>query len=349
MRAAVWYGPKDVRIEEVPVPTAGPGRVRIKVRWCAICGSDLHEYLAGPVLIPKRRHPLTGKLPPIILGHEFAGDVVETGAGVTNISVGDRATINACLWCHECYWCLRGEYNLCAKLGSTGLCDDGGFAEYVSVPAYACHRLPDAITEEMGTFVEPLAVAAHACRRSRLGIGDTALVVGAGPIGLLMVQVLRSAGAREVYVVEKLEQRRRLAMELGAKAAFDPGDGDAGKWMDGLTAGVRADVAFDCVGNQPAVETAVKASKKGGTVVIVGIHPQPISFDFGRMVAHEKTFIGSSAYTDEYPLALSLLADRRVVVEPLITGRVELADLVRKGFDVLVERPGEQVKIIVRP
>ena len=349
MKAAVWYGQKDVRVIDVPEPKATPGLVKIKVTYCGICGSDLHEYLKGPIIIPSKPHPLTGKMPPVTLGHEFCGQVVETGEGVTNIKTGDRVTADACLVCHECFWCKKGQYNLCAKRGSTGLCQDGGFASYVVVPAYTCYKLPPEMSDEAGAFVEPLAVATHAVKRGRIIPGDIVAVVGSGPIGLLVMQVAKASGASKVFVVEPMESRKKLAAELGATKVYDPSQGDVGKMIHQDTDGLRADLVFECVGKPETVDFAIKLSGKGARIVIVGIFSAPAPFHFARMQAHEKELIGSSAYPNEFPAAISFLADGRVNIKPLITGKIKLNEIIEKGFNELLEHPERNIKILVSP
>lgn len=161
MKAAVWYGKKDVRVMDVPEPPApGAGQVKVKVHWCGICGSDLHEYLAGPIFIPATEpHPLTGSTAPLILGHEFAGEIVEVGPGVTNVKVGDRVAPDACQACWECYYCKRNLYNLCEKLAFTGLMTNGAFAEYVNVPAYTLYKLPETVSYESLAYNGEFATA----------------------------------------------------------------------------------------------------------------------------------------------------------------------------------------------
>lgn len=222
MKAAVWYGREDVRILDLPEPVVAQEQVKIRVRWCGICGSDVHEYRAGPMIIPKKPHPLTGKSTPIILGHEFSGDVIEIGEGVKRIAVGDRVTIHCLIYCGTCAYCRQGEYNMCLRLATVGLAWDGAFAESVVVPEYTVLKLPERVSYEMGTFSEPLAVAVRAVKRSRMRMGDTAAVIGTGPIGLLVLQAAKAAGASKVFAVEPIRSRRELAKQLGADEVFDP-------------------------------------------------------------------------------------------------------------------------------
>lgn len=349
MQAARWYGAHDIRIEQVPEPRPGPGEVRLRVKWCGICGSDLHEYKKGPIFIPTRPHPLTGKMAPIVLGHEFSAEVVEVGAEVTNVAVGDRVTANACLICHTCPWCRSGRYNLCEKLGSIGLCADGGFAEFTLIPAYTLHRLPAQVSWEAGALTEPTSVALHAVKKGRVQPGETIAVVGAGTIGLLVLQAALACGARRGYVIEPVAHRRQIAEELGVAAAIDPAAKAADKEIHALTSGLRADVVFECVGSPQVVDAAIRVAGKGGRVVLVGVYTESSPASWGRLQGHEKELIGSSAYGDEFPLALAMLADGRIKAEPLLGERISLKEIENQGFKSLIESPERNVKILVSP
>jgi len=350
MKAAVWYDRKDIRIENVAEPTPGPGEVKVRIKACGICGSDLHEYRDGPFIIPARPHPLTGQNKgPVILGHEFSAEVVELGPGVENFSAGDRMTMNALIICGQCRYCRQGAFNMCVKLGSTGFAANGGFAEYAAVKDYSLYPLPDAVSDDAGAFVEPLAVAVRAVKRSRLAIGDTVAVVGAGPIGLLVLQVCLTAGADRVFVIEPMQARRELAGQLGAFAVFDPGQEDPGKAIAGYTASLRADIAFDCVGSQPSFDTALKVTGRRGRICVAGLSLKPIQVPFIKLWGHEKEIAFSSGYENEFPAAIALLADHRIQVEPLISGRIALEDFLEQGMKPLIESPAENIKILVYP
>lgn len=349
MKAAVWYGKGDLRIADVPEPRVGKDQVKIRVRWCGICGSDAHEYKEGPMIIPKKPHPLTGKSSPVILGHEFSGDVVEVGEEAKRIKMGDRVTINCLIYCGTCVYCREGEYNMCLRLATVGLAWDGAFAEYVVVPEYTVLKLPASVTYEMASFAEPVAVAVRAVKRSRLRVGDTAVVVGAGPIGLLVLQAARAAGASQVFAVEPIAARRDLAKQLGASEAFDPGQGDVGKEIADRTENLRAHVAFECVGSQSAFDTAVRLTGRRATIVMVGMALKPIEVPFFRLWGHEKEITTCTGYVDEFPAALAFLADRRIQVEPLITARIRLVDFIEKGLMEMIRNPAQYVKILVTP
>jgi (R,R)-butanediol dehydrogenase/meso-butanediol dehydrogenase/diacetyl reductase len=349
MKAIRWHAAKDVRLDEVPEPAAVPGEVVVRVAACGICGSDLHEYLHGPVYIPKGRHPLTGVEPPVTLGHEFSGRVVAVGDGVARLRESDRVTVNPCLVCGECPWCKRGQWNYCAKLGSIGLSRDGALASLVRVPAYACHRLPDSVSDEQAATVEPLSVAVHAVRRSRQEAHERTAILGAGAIGLLVLQVLKARGAQWVAVVEPRAERRELAAGFGADAVLDPQAEDASRAIARLTGDERAAVAYECVGSPAAFQSAMRMAGKGGRIVSVGLVPDPVQLNLLGLLAHEKEIIGSSAYVDEFPESVRLLAEGRVRIEPLVTARVPLEDAVSRGLQALLRREEAHIKILVSP
>jgi (R,R)-butanediol dehydrogenase / meso-butanediol dehydrogenase / diacetyl reductase len=349
MKAVRWHGARDVRLDDIAEPSAAPGEAIVAVAACGICGSDLHEYLHGPLYIPKTPHPLTGIVPPVTLGHEFCGRVVDVGAGVRTVNPGQRVAVNPCLLCGDCAWCRRGEANYCAKLGSIGLSRDGALAPLVAVPAYGCHVLPDAVNDTAGASVEPLAVALHAWRRARVSGGERVVVVGAGPIGLLLLQVLRAKGAGWVGVVEPRAGRRRLAEALGADAVIDPAAGDPARAVARLTADERAAVAFECVGSPAAFAAAVRVAGKGGRIVLVGLVAETVQANLLGLLAHEKEIVGSSAYVGEFPEAIRLLAERQVRVDGVVTTRVPLEDAVARGLEALLRPDEGHVKIMIVP
>ena len=350
MKAAVWHKKGDIRIEEISLPSPGPGQVKVRIKACGICGSDLHEFKEGPFIIPSRPHPLTGRQGgPVILGHEFSAEVTETGEAVTRFSAGDRVVANPLIYCGGCHYCRRGQHIMCAKLGTVGFAADGAFAEYGVFYEYALLKLPDSVTDEMGAFVEPLAVAVHAVNRARMKIGDSVAIVGAGPIGLLVMQACLAAGAARVFVVEPMKARREIALQTGAAAVIDPAQTDPGKEIGALTEGLRADLAFDCVGNQSSFDTAVKVTGRRATICIVGLALKPIEVPFIRLWGHEKEITFSSGYENEFPAAIAYLADRRVKVDRLISGTIKLDHLVEKGIQTLIQEGEKHVKILVYP
>ncbi|WP_373498270.1 2,3-butanediol dehydrogenase [Desulfococcus sp.] len=351
MKAAKWYGKKDIRVETVPEPqTPKAGVVKIKVSWCGICGSDLHEYLAGPIFIPTQPHPLTGASAPLILGHEFTGTVVEVGEGVTTVRVGDLVAPDACQHCGVCEPCRTGNYNVCEKLAFTGLMADGAFAEFVNVPAELCYVLPPTFNPEAGSLIEPLATGFKAVRKAGSIMGKTVVVLGAGPIGLGTLMCAKAAGAATVIVLEMSAARKKLARECGADIILDPNECDVVAEIKKLTGGSGADVSFECIGNKMTGPLAVEVIKNCGKAIIVGIFEEPSSFNFFSLSATDKEVIGTLAYTiDDFAGVAKLLASGQLKAEPLITGRIKLDDIIAKGFEELVNNKDANIKIIVSP
>lgn len=351
MKAAKWYAKKDIRVENVSEPSAPKaGEVKIKVAWCGICGSDLHEYAAGPIFIPTEAHPLTGVKAPLILGHEFSGTVVEVGAGVNNVKVGDLVAPDACQHCGECLPCRIGRYNVCEKLAFTGLMSDGAFAEYVNVPAELCYVLPSDFNLEAASLIEPLATGFKAVRLAGSVMGETAVIFGAGTIGLGTLMCAKAAGVATAIVVEMSAARKKLARECGADVILDPKECDVIAEIRKLTNGSGADVSFECIGNKITGPLAIEAIRNCGRAVIVGIFEEPSSFNFFSLSATDKVVIGTLAYTiDDFGGVARLLASGQLKAEPMITGRIKLDDIVTKGFDELVNNKDAHIKIIVSP
>ncbi|MBY6154301.1 2,3-butanediol dehydrogenase [Vannielia litorea] len=346
MKAARWHGVKDIRVEDVPEPTPGKGEVKVKVAWTGICGSDLHEYLAGPIFVPvDEDHPLSHDKAPITMGHEYCGTVAELGDGVTGLSVGDRVAIEPIFACGACPACLEGKYNLCDSLGFVGLSGGhGGFAAHSVVPARMVHKMPEELSMEQGALVEPAAVALHAVRLSRIKAGDKAAVFGAGPIGLLVVESLRVAGASEIHVVEPSEVRRQKALELGATSVIDPTATDAVAEIRDATNGVH--VAFEVTGVPQVLPQCIDATRHEGQVLVVSIWEQEASFQPNTVVLKERQLQGTIAYRNVYPAVMALMTQGYFNADQLVTKRIALEDIVAEGFDALVAEKSH-VKILV--
>ena len=215
MRAAVYYGPNKVEVAEVPEPTPGPATVKVKVGFNGICGTDLHEYYAGPIFVPTEPHPLTHQQMPLVIGHEFSGVITDIGEGVTGWSEGDRVAVEPIYRCGHCPACKAGNYNICAQIGFHGLMSDGGMAEYTVVPTDMLHKLPDNVSLQLGALVEPMSVAYHAATLGEVKSGDTAMVFGAGPIGIGLWFALRGKGLQDTFVVEPSPTRRASIERAG--------------------------------------------------------------------------------------------------------------------------------------
>lgn len=348
MKALRWHGAKDVRIEDVAEAQAGPGRVKIKVKWCGICGTDLHEYLAGPIFIPvDKPHPLTGEKAPITLGHEFCGEIVAVGEGVTDYQVGDRVTVEPILFDPNSKASRQGLYNLCDKMGFYGLAGmGGGFSEYASVPASIIHRLPDSVSYEQGALTEPAAVAVHAVRESRFQIGDKVAVFGAGPIGLLVVEALKAAGAQEIYVVELSPQRREKAAALGA-IALDPSAVDAVAEIVERTDG-GVDVAYEVTGVAPVLQQSIDCVRIQGETMIVSVWEKAAPIHPNQLLFKERHITGIIGYRNVFPATLALMEKGYFKPEDFVTSKIALTDVIEQGFNTLVSDKS-QVKILVSP
>lgn len=349
MKAARWHKARDLRIEDVAVPEPGPGKVKIRVEWAGICGSDLHEYVAGPIFIPVNApHPVSGDVAPITMGHEFSGEVVAVGTGVSRVAPGDRVVVEPILACGKCDACLHGKYNICDSLGFHGLSGGGGgFAEFTTVGERWVHKMPDGLSFEQGALVEPAAVALHAVRMSKLKAGGTAAVFGAGPIGLLLIEALRAAGASAIHVVELSPQRAAKALDLGAKTAIDPSKEDAVARLRELSGG-GVDVAFEVTGVPAVLQQCIDATHYEGETVIVSIWEKPASFQPNTVVLKERSLKGIIAYRDIFPAVMELMLQGYFAADKLVTKRIALDNIVAEGFEALVKEKS-QIKILVRP
>jgi (R,R)-butanediol dehydrogenase/meso-butanediol dehydrogenase/diacetyl reductase len=355
MRAAQYYGNEDIRVEEIEAPSVGPDDVRIDVAAAGICGTDLHEYAAGPILAPAEEpHYVTGERVPIGLGHEFSGVVDEVGENVEDITPGDRVTVNPMLVCGECRYCNEGRYNICANLGFVGLSGrGGGFAEQVSVPAQNVIQLPPGVSLEAGALVEPLTVGLHAVRQSPLEAGDSVAVFGTGPIGLAVVRAARIAGAKEIFVSEPWDSRRERSREFGADRTIDPTQTDPVAEIETVTDD-GVEVAFEVAGMEPSFDQALRSTVNDGHLTLVGIYEEPISFDPNEVVLVERTVGGANAFVGgplsryEFEMTVAMLDRGELPTEVLITRCLELDEIV-SGFETLLNPESDDVKILVKP
>ncbi|MEG2740604.1 2,3-butanediol dehydrogenase [Clostridium sp.] len=352
MKAALWYAKKDVRVEEIVEPTVTENNVKIKVKWCGICGSDLHEYLGGPIFIPVGQpHPLSGTTAPVVLGHEFSGEVVEIGANVNKFNVGDRVIVEPMVVCGKCPACLEGKYNLCSSLGFHGLCGSGGgLAEYTVFPEEFVHKIPDEMSYEQAALVEPMAVALHSIRMANFRTGDTALVLGSGPIGLATIECLKAAGAKLVVVLQRKSIRQEYAKKAGADVVLDPNEVDIAEEVKKLTNGVGIDFAFETTGAQIGFDIGINSLKYAGTMIITSIWEKDISFNPNTLVFTEKKIVGTLAYRHEFEATIAQMNDGRIKAEGYITKKIYLDDIVEEGFGTLTgPEKKKHVKILVTP
>jgi len=348
MKAARWYAEKDIRVEQTEVPNPKKGQIKIAVKYAGICGSDLHEYVHGPQLIPvKEPYLLTGHQGTTTLGHEFSGIVEEVGENaIGDFKKGDRVVVEPIYKNPESPFLVSGEYNLSEPLGFVGLSSNGGFADYVVVEDYMVHKIPDSMSFEQGALVEPTAVAVYAVLQSGLKIGQTVLVSGAGPIGLLCVQAAIAAGATTVIVTDVAEKRLEKAREIGATHTINATEKDIPEQVRKLTKNLGADVYLDAAGVQASYDTGLKSLRNGGTAVLVALFGKPVTADPLSQVLRELTIKGVIAYRNIFPEVIALIDSGRIPAEKLVTSKIKLDEIVDKGFEALVNSP-EQVKILI--
>jgi len=343
MKALRWHNQKDIRLEEINEPVVQAGQVKMKVKWCGICGSDLHEYLGGPIFIPvDKPHPLTNEVAPVTLGHEFSGEVVEVGEGVTHYKVGDRVVVEPIFATHG----HQGAYNLDEQMGFLGLAGGGGgLSEYVAVDKELLFKLPDDLSYEQGALVEPAAVALYAVRSSKVKAGDKVAVFGCGPIGLLVIEALKAAGATDIYAVELSPERQAKAEELGAIIINPAEVEDTVAEIARLTDG-GVDVSFEVTGVPIVLRQAIQSTGIGGETIIVSIWEKGAEILPNDIVIKERTVKGIIGYRNVFPAVLSLMQKGYFSAEKLVTKKIALDDVIEEGFESLIKEKN-QVKILV--
>jgi len=349
LRALRFHAARDLRIEEVPEPPEpGPDEVVVRVVTCGICGTDLHEYIAGPIVTPFEPHPLTGAQNPQILGHEFAGDVLAVGAGVTRVSDGDRVAIMPLAYCGQCAYCRRGLQHLCVTMACVGLSHAwGGMAELATVAEYQVVPLPDGVTYRQGALIEPTAVAAYGVERAGVGPGDQVLVTGAGPIGALAALCARSAGASTVYVSEPNAARRIRAEALGVATVLDPTALDVPSFLHEQTGGLGVDAAIECSGHPNGFATAIRSLRRRGTLAQTGLFVGEASVEPMLWALNDLTIVGTWCYwVYDFDRIAAQIAAGDLPVERAITSSVTL-DGAPDAFARLASGSADEIKVLI--
>jgi (R,R)-butanediol dehydrogenase / meso-butanediol dehydrogenase / diacetyl reductase len=352
MKAAVWHGREDVRVENVnDPPDPPPGQVQVEVEWCGICGTDLHEYIGGPLYIPLGRpHPLTGVQAPVIIGHEMSGRVIAVGDGVSGLAVGDRVAACPIVGCLACRWCRSASMAQCDRVAFLGTSwTGGGLARRLNLNAYQCYKLSDTLTDEIGALVEPFSATVRAVAQGGVSANDNVAIVGAGPIGLMALMAARIRGARRVVAVEVAERRIEAARVCGADDVIDPSREDAEKRAKEITDGDGFDVVIECAGQPATILMAGRLTRTRGRLVIMGVFDKPAALDLTDIVYREKVVSGSMSGYGLYDETIQIMSDPRFRGDVLITDRIELDALVRKGYHGLLHEKDRHVKILVRP
>jgi len=343
MKALVLREYKKLVYEEFEDPKPQRDEVLVEVKACGICGSDVHGFDGS-----------TGRrIPPVIMGHEASGVIVDRGPAAGDWKVGDPVTFDSTVWCGECWHCRRGEINLCDNRRVLGVsCDEyrrhGAFARYVAVPHRILCRIPDGVGFDRAALTEPLSVAFHAVALARPLVGESAVVVGAGMIGLLIIQVLKAAGVSPLIAVDVDQGKLGRAKECGADEALDPASARFLQEVRDRTDGRGSDLAFEAVGVSAAVTSALTSIRKGGKVVLVGNVAPKVDFALQVAVTRQITLLGSCASQGEYAACLDLIARGKVKVDSLISSRAPLSEGAA-WFDRLYRHEPGLMKVVLQP
>ena len=342
MKALELVGPSAFKVVDKALPEISASDVLIQVKACGICGSDIHGMDGSS----------GRRIPPVVMGHEASGVIQQLGANVDDLKVGDRVTFDSTVFCNDCDYCSQGQVNLCDNRQVMGVsCGefhrDGAFSEHVACPAHICHRLPEGLSFEEAAFAEPVGVAVHAVNRSQVKRGDTAVVIGSGLIGLLVIQALKWRGCSQIIAFDLDDSRLALAKQLGATEVFNSKQSDAVKSVVDLTGG-GADHAFEVVGASVTVNMAINCVRKGACVTLVGNLSPEVTMPLQKVVTRELTLFGSCAINGEYPEALTAIADGHIQVTPLITAQVNI-DNAGEWFAKLKAAEQPYLKVLVCP
>ncbi len=343
MKAMLLSEYKKLDIVDMPVPQVGSRDLLVQVKACGICGSDIHGWDGSS----------GRRIPPLVMGHEASGIVAEVGSDVQGFAVGDRVTFDSTVSCGQCGSCRRGSINLCENRQVLGVsCDEfrrhGAFAEFVVVPQNITYHLPPELPFEHAALIEAVSIAVHAANRTPVHLGDTAVVVGSGMIGLLVVQAIRLAGCARVIAVDLEDSKLRIAESLGADVGLNPKQCDVVAEVKKLTGGKGADVALEVVGASPTVKMAIDCTRKGGAITLVGNLAPTVDLPLQAVVTRELSVYGSCASNGEYPECIEYLRRGDIRVEPLITAKAKL-DEGPDWFARLYDGEPGAMKVVLQP
>ncbi|MFF2481029.1 NAD(P)-dependent alcohol dehydrogenase [Paenibacillus sp. NPDC058071] len=343
MEAAVLNKPLDIEMKTIPIPVPKEDEALIRVHCIGVCGSDVHYYEHGRI----GRYVVEQ---PIILGHELAGEVVQVGASVSNIAVGDRVAVEPGVTCGRCEACKSGRYNLCPDVVFMATPPvDGAWAEYVAVRSDFLFKLPDAMTYEQGALLEPLSVGLHAMNRARVTPSDRILVTGLGPIGLLAVQAAQMFGVSEIYATDVVPFRQELAKEMGVTHVIDPLHEDVTQRIHELTEGRGITVVIESSGNASALSNAVKTVNRGGRIVLVGLSASSeVPLDVNAIVDGELDVLGLFRYANTYPAAIQALSRSNIDIEKVITHKYPLSET-KAAVEAARTQKDSAIKVMIYP
>ena len=343
MKALVLEAYKKLVIDEVAAPDVAPNEVLVRVKSCGICGSDVHGFDGGS----------GRRIPPVIMGHEASGVGDQVGSNISRFQPGDRVTFDSMISCGQCGFCRRGAPNLCDDRRVLGVsCEDyrrqGAFAELVNVPEHIVFAIPDNLSFDEAALVEPISVAVHAVNRTPKQLGDTAVVVGAGMIGLLALQALRRAGCGRIISVDLEDDRLAIARGLGAGDILNSRNVDIPAVIREMTGGLGADIALEAVGADATVRMSIDSVRKGGIVTLIGNVTPHVGFPLQSVVTREITVYGSCASANDYPACLELMSRGAIKAAPIISAAVPL-EQGAEMFDRLYAKEPGLTKVILRP
>lgn len=340
MKALVLHGVRDLRLEEVPKPQVNEKEVLLRVGACGICGTDLHFY-RGEWRVKT----------PLIPGHEFSGVIEEVGPGAEWLERGSRVVAEPNITCGYCYYCRMERRNFyCSNIKATGVDVDGAFAEYVKVPALNVYEFPEWMSFEEAALIEPLACCLRGLYNVKIEPGDTVAVVGAGPVGLLLIQLAKMWGASQVYAVDLLDTRLSLAKQLGADATINVVKDDADEVVKSLTEGFGVDVAIEAVGSSKAISIAMRLARRGGRVLVFGVAPEDDVLPVKPFELYDKELLIVSSYRSPFTFqrAVKIASSRRISLRPIVSHVMELEKGV-EAFRMLNERKSDVVKVVLKP
>lgn len=345
MKAAVLKDDKHMVVEEVPTPKPGAGEVLIRVNWSSICGTDLHIYMGefkDRVAYPR------------ILGHEFSGVVEGIGQEVAGVQAGDRVTVDPIIWCNRCPACLNGQNNVCSHLKLLGIEYDGGFADYAVARADKVYRVPDSVSMRDAALAELYSLGVHAARKALIEPGDRVVILGAGRLGLSVLEVIKQTAAAWVCAVDVLENRLQIAQKMGADLTIDTRREDPVARVLSATQGLGVDRVIECVGTyidiperEGPVQQAVKMTRSGGRIVVMGLGSQLTPVFWKMCVFKELQIVGSRVTFGDYPRALRLMELNQFHPDLLISEVLELRELDR-AFHLLEEKPDRYLKVLIQ-
>lgn len=339
MQAAVFYGARDLKIQDVKLRKPKSNEILLKVHACGVCGTDVHIYegAEGSATV----------FPPVILGHEFSGEVCEIGDDVKNIKIGDRVCVDPNIYCGNCHFCRKGQVHLCDQITAIGVTIDGGFAEYCIVPEKQAYKLPENVGYEEGALSEPIACCLHGIDQSEINPGDTVLIIGGGTIGLMMLQLAKITGATRLILSEPVKEKRELALKLGADVVLDPVREDFEQAIQSHTqSGVE--VAIECVGRKETMEQAIHSARRGGAIMMFGLTPPNCEIPLKPFDVFRRELTIKSSFINPFTQAraVELLGSGRLKVKELISQVVSLENLSNIFENDDVRKMG---KVILKP